>query len=316
MTVSVSVVVPLFNHSAFVGKAVASILAQTLGDLELIVVDDGSTDDGAAVVAGIPDSRLVLLRCERGGTSRALNAGIRAARGSFVAIMGSDDVSEPERLSVQTRDMERSGLDAVFCLPTLIDEDDRPFPLPAVSSQFKTFSEAAPKKLLRNLFYEGNFICAPTMCARREVFDLVGPFHEGLIQVQDWQYWIRMAGRGLSFAARDEHLVRYRRHGRNLSSETRKLAAYREFVFVWRNFFAEAVPRLVRQAFSDILDPCADLDTPLVEDQVAMIYLSHPRADVRELFSDRLIDARRSGLDLDNVSNLRFAEYFDLLNRP
>lgn len=104
----VSVLIPSFNRAHYVGDAVRSSLAQTLDDIEVLVVDDGSTDDTAALLATFSDPRLRVVRHDRNlGIPRARNTALSAARGRFVAWLDSDDVARPHRLAEQVAFLER-----------------------------------------------------------------------------------------------------------------------------------------------------------------------------------------------------------------
>lgn len=104
----VSVIVPTFNRSAFLRAALDSLFRQTLGDFEIIVVDDASEDETAAVLRSIADRRLkVITHNANRGIARARNSGLAAARGKYIAWLDSDDVSRPNRLAKQVRFLER-----------------------------------------------------------------------------------------------------------------------------------------------------------------------------------------------------------------
>jgi glycosyltransferase involved in cell wall biosynthesis len=99
----VTVIIPTFNRARYLTEAIQSVLGQTFPDYELIVVDDGSTDGTAAVLEGFGDSRLRVLRQENHGISAAMNAGLRAAQGEYIARLDSDDVWFPNLLAYETR---------------------------------------------------------------------------------------------------------------------------------------------------------------------------------------------------------------------
>src|SRR5438045_3701421 len=98
-TVSVSLVT--YNHERFVAAAIQSILGQTFADLELVIVDDGSTDDTPRVIASFDDPRIVTIRQPNAGPGAATNRALAACRGRYVALMTGDDLSVPHRLQTQ-----------------------------------------------------------------------------------------------------------------------------------------------------------------------------------------------------------------------
>jgi len=125
-TPRVSVVMPVFNGAAHLRPALDSILTQTLRDLELVAVDDGSTDETPAILAAVRDPRLRVIRQDHGGMVSALNRGIREARAALVARMDADDISLPHRLEAQMRYLERHrDVALVGGGFAHVDEDDR-----------------------------------------------------------------------------------------------------------------------------------------------------------------------------------------------
>jgi glycosyltransferase involved in cell wall biosynthesis len=124
---TVSVLMPCWNRERFIGDAIRSILAQTFTDLELIVVDDGSTDGTRAVVASFDDPRLRCLSCEHRGISAAMNAGLAAAQGKFIARLDSDDWWMPDMLATQIAMLDaRPDVGLVYARGECTDSDWKP----------------------------------------------------------------------------------------------------------------------------------------------------------------------------------------------
>jgi cellulose synthase/poly-beta-1,6-N-acetylglucosamine synthase-like glycosyltransferase len=109
MPPTVSVVIPLFNAASVIRETVASVLGQTFRDFELLIVDDGSTDDSASICASITDPRIRLIRQPNRGLAGARNAGIRHARGQYVAFLDADDLFLPDKLARHVDHLESSG---------------------------------------------------------------------------------------------------------------------------------------------------------------------------------------------------------------
>jgi len=107
----VSIVIPLYNKALYVERALDSIGAQTFSDFEVIVVDDGSTDNGASVVARYPDPRVRLITQSNAGPGPARNAGIGEAQGEFVAFLDADDEWLSTYLEESVESLEKLGTD-------------------------------------------------------------------------------------------------------------------------------------------------------------------------------------------------------------
>jgi glycosyltransferase involved in cell wall biosynthesis len=110
----VSVIIPAYNAGRWIGDAIRSVQAQTLADWEMIVVDDGSDDDTAAVVNSFADPRIRLARQPNSGVSTARNAGLERARGRYISILDADDAMEPENLALRVAAIKEHGVDWVF----------------------------------------------------------------------------------------------------------------------------------------------------------------------------------------------------------
>ena len=116
----VSTVIPAHNYGRYVGEAIDSVLAQTYSPVEVVVVDDGSTDDTRARLAPYA-SMIRYLHQEKGGLSAARNTGIRQANGEWIALLDADDLWHPEKLELQLRSAARLGEVALVGSPQLLD---------------------------------------------------------------------------------------------------------------------------------------------------------------------------------------------------
>lgn len=195
----VSVVIPAYNAGWCVARAIASVLEQGIDEIEVIVVDDGSTDDTAAVVAGFgPPVRLV--QKSNGGMSSARNAGIRETRGRFVAFLDSDDRWLPGKLLRQL-DVLKAHPDVAFCAAVALLED-------AEGQSVGTWGCGRADGDLVTIFANHSAVAggASSVLARREAVLAAGGFDESLRGAEDTDFWIRLAAYG-NFKCIPEPLV-------------------------------------------------------------------------------------------------------------
>jgi glycosyltransferase involved in cell wall biosynthesis len=211
MEPAVSVIIPTYNYARFLAEAVDSVLCQTFGDLEVIIVDDGSTDNTPDVVRPyLSDERIRYIRQENKGLSAARNTGIRAARGEFIALLDADDVWLPSKLEKQVHLIgESDDFGLVYCRGEFIGEKGEP--LPGIDLPHKE------QPTYRDLMYHSLTIpsCVVT---RKRIFDEVGLFDETLTSIEDANMWIRILRHHKS-AYVNEVLVRIRKHMKSLQTD-------------------------------------------------------------------------------------------------
>lgn len=214
MTPTVSVVMAAKNYARFLPEAVESVFAQTFADWELIVIDDGSTDDTPNAVRPFrADRRVRYVRADALGQSRAKNLGIGLSRRRFVAFLDADDAWEQTKLEKQLAVFEaKPEVGVVFSKRSLMDEESRPI-LAKPTSGFPTGS------VLPQMFIQ-NFVCFSSVVVKREVFSHVGAFDAEWDLSIDYDLWLRVA-KFYTFDFVDEALVRYRTGHGNLSKKLR-----------------------------------------------------------------------------------------------
>jgi glycosyltransferase involved in cell wall biosynthesis len=195
MSPHICVVMPSYNHAAFVGVAIQSILDQSFQDFEIIVTDDGSGDGTPDVVRKFLDPRIKLeVFPENRGGVVAGNSAIRRSSGKYIARLNSDDFFLPGKLEKQVAFLEANpDIAAVFGMPRLIDERGKPL---AEGYREFTFPFSHPRpsreEWLRRFFIYGNCLCFPTVMIRRSVLDEVGLLDPRLANLPDFDLWVRL----------------------------------------------------------------------------------------------------------------------------
>jgi glycosyltransferase involved in cell wall biosynthesis len=217
--VSVSLIIATFNHGRFLAEALDSALAQTLKDVEVIVVDDGSTDETLSVLARYAD-RVRVIRQPNRGLAAARNTGLAAARGTYVSFLDADDVVMPTKLAEQAAVLEATPtLGWTYCdvlIETVATGNEM-----RASERFGYDARMLDGWLFPELIH-GNFIPAIAPLVRRTVLAAVGAFDDRLTALEDWDLWLR-----LSLIAEARYspavLVRYRVHPGGMSEDRSRM---------------------------------------------------------------------------------------------
>lgn len=192
----ISVVVASYNHQSYVQECLNSVLAQDFQDFEIVVTDDGSSDETVACIQALSEPRIHLkVLPHNQGACIALNDAILRARGQFIAVLNSDDYFLPGKLGQQLTYLQaHPQVGAVFGLPAFINEQGAVFADPAHRDHNAFVAgERTRHQWLRHFFDEGNALCHPTALVRREVYDRLGLYDPRLAQVPDLDMWIRLA---------------------------------------------------------------------------------------------------------------------------
>jgi glycosyltransferase involved in cell wall biosynthesis len=198
----VSVVMAIYNRSDLVGEAVQSILSQTFTDFEFVIVDDGSTDGSADVVAAIKDPRIKLLRQPANrGIATSVNVGIEASSGEYIARMDSDDLCHPDRLEVQVQMLDNMSVAGACCTYA------RGFGVPNAGewTPYTNSGELAADLLFRNR------IAQPTVMMRRSVLDENHLRYNESAASEDYDLWWKLT-RVTSFVCIPGYYASIRRH--------------------------------------------------------------------------------------------------------
>lgn len=231
----VSVVVPVYNGEEYLEESLESILGQTYDNLEVLVMDDASTDGAPAILQSFAE-RDDRVRYERQPSNRGIfgniNDGIALARGDYVAIHHSDDVYDREILAVEVAYLDRHpDVGAVFCTDIFIDQSGTEFgrlELPPEIRAAEVLSDAAVVNGI--LRHQNVFIRGGTSLIRNAVYEEVGNFDDAYSLRADLHMWLRISRR-FPIAILDRPLVRYRTHAENSSVRYARLRIEPELWF-------------------------------------------------------------------------------------
>lgn len=221
MTSLISVIMPVHNGVPYFAEAIRSILGQSFGDFELVIIDDASTDASPEIATSFADRRVILLRNERQlGITRTLNRGIAATRGRLVARMDADDVAHPERFARQQEyllSLPSPGV--VGSNVVLIDRD---------GAETGTERYPASARDIRRAILTHNPFAHGAVMLSRSLLDRHGGYDPAFLHNEDYDLWLRLEAAGAMMANLQEYLLRRRIHDRNITvARERELVGYR-----------------------------------------------------------------------------------------
>ena len=199
----VSVIIPAYNQGSYLEDCIQSVLDQTYQDFEIIIVDDGSTDNTREVGTSFSDSRVHYIYQSNRGLSGARNTGIRNAKGSFISYLNSDDQFLPDKLKLLVQKLEADpDLGLVAGQAIVIDENG--------IKLGEIFDAPLPDEPIQLLM--GNPLHVGSVLLRSEWQNRVGFFDEKLHSYEDWDMWLRLAKAGCKFGWVSEPVSLYRFH--------------------------------------------------------------------------------------------------------
>ena len=208
MSPKVTIVIPAYNAEVFIRQTLESALTQSLENIEVIVVDDGSTDGTQQLLNSFSDRRVTVLRQRNSGVSAARNAGLAAARAPYIFFLDADDILLPNALhQMVSRLDQKTERVACFGHHIKIAEDGSHLSRP-VDLTWKWFPA---DDTLRHLIAK-NFIACGAICIRTAAARLAGGFNPAIKLGEDWEFWCRLAVLGDFEAMQDDIVLMYRQH--------------------------------------------------------------------------------------------------------
>lgn len=242
----ISVVIPAYNHELFVGLAIESVLNQSCSDLELIVVNDGSTDGTGAVVSGFQDSRIRYFYQDNQDAYNTINRGISLARGQYIAILNSDDIYTIDRLQTMVDHCQANNQVCAFTDVVPVDDKNQEFTDAVFGwnvwhQENRAFFFSCED--LYTAFLHGNFmVTTSNLFMTSEAAKAVGPF-SSLRYLHDYDYIFRMVTKypdQVSYM-HDKKLLYYRIHGGNTLGEAAIIGREQDQELI-RHYMLAAVP--------------------------------------------------------------------------
>ena len=236
----VSVVMITYNHQKYIAEAIRSVLNQTFHNFELVIVNDGSTDKTDEIIRGFEDNRINYIFQENQGPSSAINTAIKNSKGKYIAIMSGDDVCYPERLSLQLEEYQKGNARLLFSHVDFIDDDSFPITPGPIYKDLFNHPNKSREAILNYFFFNGNYLCTTTAFTEKQIFNKTGLFDPRLLQLQDFDMWIRALIEDYEIQIMPQKLLRYRiRNGDgNLSAPSKEstIRTDNEYRWVLRNF--------------------------------------------------------------------------------
>jgi glycosyltransferase involved in cell wall biosynthesis len=230
----ISVVIPAYNAEGTIKETLQSVQKQTFSDFEIIVINDGSTDQTLEVINTVQDSRISVFSYSNGGLPVARNRGILQANGEFITFLDADDLWTPDKLELQLAALQQhpeAGL--AYSWTLIMDEKGENFyPGKSFSFEGNVYSEL----LISNFIASGS-----NAMLRREAIESVGEFDAELRSCEDWDYWLRVAPHW-HFVVVPKPQILYRQSSGAMSSKVDVMEKYH--LLVLERAFAAAPPEL------------------------------------------------------------------------
>lgn len=271
---AISIIVPIYNQEKYLAQCVESLFSQTLKDIEIILVDDGSTDKSAKLCDDLKrkDSRICVIHKENGGLSDARNAGIKVAKGGYIAFLDSDDYVRCDMYEKLYKEAQKSNADVVICDCQTVDDDGNELSMPSMILGRNCYSgaEVLQSKLDGTMAGQWLLVVAWNKLYRKNVFETVrfpkGKYHEDEFVFHD------IIKEDYKVAFVTEKLYFYRQHMGTITSTDRWIikldkieAWYQRALFFIEAGYKESVVELERIMHSLIVEMCQHKKPSVVE---------------------------------------------------
>lgn len=299
----VSVIIPTFNSGRYITEAIDSVLKQTYRNIEIIIIDDGSTDNTTALLAPYIQQRAIrYFHQNNAGLSAARNTGVSLAVGEYIALLDADDMWKTDKLYIQVEVLSsKKDTGMVFTDFGTFDSKGTV----AVSKNHVKFRDGE-LVTFDKLFANNNFIYPSTVLIKKDVFEACGLFDQGLSAVEDYDMWLRIAKK-IAISGINNPLTLIRLHEKNMSKDiTRMLES--ELKVIEKHICSVVTPvYLRRKAKAFMLN--ADRYIQQSKHRAALKLFFRGLVTYPLLFSDMLIVFVKFMLGVNLIEKLRMSVY-------
>lgn len=221
MRPTVSIIMTSYNYGSYIGSAIESVLMQTYGNWELLIVDDCSTDNSWAVISSFSDSRIKSYQnLQNCGAVATYNRALSMASGEFIGSLDSDDSFMPEKLGSQIAFFSEHP-DVDIC-GTFVCEIDKHGGLITDTVLYANWFNYPGDLNDPRVWLWENHLCHSSVLIRRRAHDLIGNIDNDFVYTPDWRFWLRALVLGVRFSVIPEVLVAYRNHGENITHKNKR----------------------------------------------------------------------------------------------
>lgn len=229
----VSIIIPVYNGANYMREAIDSALAQTYDNIEIIVVNDGSPDDGETEnIALSYGDKIRYYKKENGGCASALNFGIEKMQGEWFSWLSHDDVYFPDKIKSAIEHIKNEKLDEsntiLMCAGMVIDKDGNEVPH---LNKINKMQNISPETMFAS-FMHGKSLNGCSLLIPKIAIEKIGKFNVKYTYILDWIYWIDLALAGYNFFTYPEVMVKNRKHAEQVSVKKRELLKKETYAFV------------------------------------------------------------------------------------
>lgn len=306
----VSIIIPTYNHEKFIEESIESALDQTYKEIEVIVIDAGSTDSTAKIIDKKYLNFIKFFKLKNSDPSSTINYGIQNSTGKFIALSSGDDVNYKNRIQSQLEFLKNYKSELVFSSQNLINEKGKKKILNTIFNQ-KFINDNFDNFL--HLFIFGNYLCAPTAFIDRVVFNKIGFFNPLFFQLQDYEFWMRALLKNIKINYDNSKLISYRVHKDSLSKKQNDKKMLNEIplvLFEVLNTKSNNFKKIFSNYFT--YNEINKIKNQLTVNQIQQILSNHPLENVRFFSKWIFFDyIRTQNINLMNNDEFNVGKYIN-----